>query len=214
MIEIEQDLYLSKSTKGRKRKLEIIQAAIKCMAKDGIEKTTFESIAKTLSIQHSNVTYYFPDKADLIKASMKHISFFSRALIEKALQEVSNPEEKLFTYIESFFNLTKKYPQNCAVSILFLYYSSLNKEYQGFYHTMSEYQYLHLMTCLQELKSLKNASIEEIKNMAINIRDLLYGANIDLLIRKKSITHEEKFRSTVKAIYSLVYDYPARRKRI
>jgi AcrR family transcriptional regulator len=59
--------------KGDRKKLEIIEAAIDCLATEGIDNTTFDSIAKRIDTRRAHVAYHFKDKHMIFEAAISYI---------------------------------------------------------------------------------------------------------------------------------------------
>ena len=67
-----------------KKRIIIIEAALKRFAHYGLSKTTMSEIAKDISLSKALLYYYFPDKISLYVSTMEH-------LMQKLQAEVAQP---------------------------------------------------------------------------------------------------------------------------
>lgn len=93
---------------------QILRVAQKRFGLYGLQKTTMQEIALDLGISKASLYYYFPDKEHLFKAviEMEQELFFE--LLNKTIQENSDPAEGLkqfvkirLDYFKTFFNLSR-----------------------------------------------------------------------------------------------------------
>jgi AcrR family transcriptional regulator len=129
------DLQLSK---GDQRRFQIIEAAIECLGREGVQAANLEQVAKRLKTRRSHVTYYFKDWEDLLEAAIKYvIASAQRETIQK-IGSASAPEQKILGMVEGAFVWAKKYPDQAAVYLYFHYacateprFRNLNAEIRG-----------------------------------------------------------------------------------
>lgn len=95
-----------------KKRLLIIEAALKRFAHYGLAKTTMTEIAKDISFSKALLYYYFPDKLSLYVSTMEYLMhLISRDIIKSIDKTVSCREAilklvlKRQQYIQKYYNL-------------------------------------------------------------------------------------------------------------
>lgn len=95
-----------------KKKVLIIEAALKRFAHYGLSKTTMTEIAKDISFSKALLYYYFPDKLSLYVSAIEHLmQIISRDLV-KTIEKTSSSSEGIFkllqrrqVFIQKYYNL-------------------------------------------------------------------------------------------------------------
>ena len=95
-----------------KKRILIIEAALKRFAHYGLSKTTMTEIAKDISFSKALLYYYFPDKLSLYVSSIEHLmQIMSRDLVKSidktttATEGVLKLLQKRQGYIQKYYNL-------------------------------------------------------------------------------------------------------------
>lgn len=95
-----------------KKRILIIEAALKRFAHYGLSKTTMTEIAKDISFSKALLYYYFPDKLSLYVNSIEHLmQIMSRDLVKSidktttATEGVLKLLQKRQGYIQKYYNL-------------------------------------------------------------------------------------------------------------
>ncbi|NGM61861.1 TetR/AcrR family transcriptional regulator [Sphingobacterium sp. SGG-5] len=93
-----------------KRKEEIVEVALKRFAHYGFNKTTMNEIAEDLNITKANLYYYYPDKLELIKDVIKHVTNEIHQKEKKIIATYRNNFlETMFSLLEVRSSYLKKY---------------------------------------------------------------------------------------------------------
>ena len=95
-----------------KKKIIIIEAALKRFAHYGLSKTTMSEIAKDISLSKALLYYYFPDKISLYVSTMEYLmQKISRETV-KSIDKASTSTEAVLkllqkrqSYIQKYYNL-------------------------------------------------------------------------------------------------------------
>lgn len=90
---------------GKQRRLAIIQATLRVMARDGLRAVSHRAVAAEASVPLASTTYYFRDLDDLITESFLHWS---------ALQQVQ--VERFFQRAVDILGASRRDPKKAAVS--------------------------------------------------------------------------------------------------
>jgi AcrR family transcriptional regulator len=90
-------------SRGQDRADEILAAARAVMIQDGYPALTTRKVAERVGIRQSNVQYYFPTKADLVRGLFEaSVRRSSRAISERLAQDLASPEARLLGSISHF----------------------------------------------------------------------------------------------------------------
>jgi len=95
-----------------KKRLLIIEAALKRFAHYGLAKTTMTEIAKDISFSKALLYYYFPDKLSLYVSTMEHLMHLISREIVKSIDKTISCREAVLKlimkrqqYIQKYYNL-------------------------------------------------------------------------------------------------------------
>lgn len=124
------DIFPSKPSKAQRTQMQIIEAALHCYGKYGIEATDYERIAKRAKVSRPLVQHYFPKNEVLVRTVMTFIrGRFQKYCVDAILAE-TDPEAQLKAYLEATFEWIKKFKSDASVWFLFYYYCSFDKAYR------------------------------------------------------------------------------------
>jgi AcrR family transcriptional regulator len=89
--------------KGQHRAQEILQAARAVLISDGYPALTTRKVAQRVGIRQSNVQYYFPAKADLVRALFEEaMAESTRALARRMAEGRMSPRQRLIWTLDQF----------------------------------------------------------------------------------------------------------------
>ncbi len=95
-----------------KKKIIIIEAALKRFAHYGLSKTTMSEIAKDISLSKALLYYYFPDKLSLYVSTMAFLMHKMSREIVKSIDKTSTAKDAVLkllqkrqSYIQKYYNL-------------------------------------------------------------------------------------------------------------
>ncbi|PST84384.1 TetR/AcrR family transcriptional regulator [Pedobacter yulinensis] len=92
-----------------KKRILILEAALKRFAHFGLAKTTMTDIAKDLSLSKALLYYYFPDKISLYVSVIDHIMHTVSNEIKKAVKKADNCADAIMVLIEKRQAFIQKY---------------------------------------------------------------------------------------------------------
>lgn len=117
--------------KGTRKREEIIQAAIKCFAEQGIENTKLVGIAKAAGINHSLVLYHFKDFDTLCFELVESlVQEFFDYFYKVSFIHQSDFEKLLRSFISAHFILAKKNRDKYSIWLYFYYRASIDRRYK------------------------------------------------------------------------------------
>ena len=173
------ELFEFKPRKGDLKKIEIILAAIDCMATIGYEKTTYEAIAKRIGTRRAHVAYHFKDKADIFEASIKYINASYQQTSITQMEQTSDGLQMLVNYIEAPFIWAKENPQQLSVMLLFYYLCLIDEKY-SLLHAELRKRGAERIEYILTNKLSKPVDNKIAKDMAKTIQNLMSGTILDL----------------------------------
>jgi len=89
------------------RRRQIIDTAIKTIARDGLNQASLANIAQEAGISKGVISYYFNSKDDLINQIVISIMDEMRNYIRDRVEHLDPPTEKLRRYVSSFFEFAQ-----------------------------------------------------------------------------------------------------------
>lgn len=120
----------SAPSKGDQTKIKILKAAIECINKIGIERSTFEAIGRELGIGKAHVAYHFKKKDQLVLATIEYIALNARGYVDKHLQNCMDPSTLILCYVEAHKHWMSQFKTHASLYTLFFHYCIFNPTYR------------------------------------------------------------------------------------
>lgn len=186
MTDIEQldprmlELFEFRQRKGDLKKLEIIQAAIECIAEVGHDQTTYEAIAQKLGTRRAHIAYHYSEKNQIFLAAVKFILGTYQQTVVDALSLVDDQEngkKLLRTYVQAAFNWARENPTQVQCMLLLYYLSTLHPEFKELHHQVRAGGVDRLRYLFS--KTQGELSVAEQKHRAKTLQNLLSGSMMD-----------------------------------
>ncbi len=183
-------------TKAQERQLKIIEAAVEDFASVGIEKSTYESIARRSKVSRPLVHHYFPDKEVLIERAITYVRANFQSIAVKAIQGEEKSEHQLNAYIVSTFDWLKKYPAHVKVWLLFYYYCGIDAKYRKLNSDLVDMGHRRIKAILEIGHTQKRFIVKNATETAKLIQLLITGGllagcteNADLKALQNQVVH-------------------------
>lgn len=112
------------------RRMEIVQVVVDCLAKYGVQGTTFERVGNRLKMKRSHVAYYFPDRDKMIEAAVRRVMAAGQEITAARVQSAHDGKAKLNAIVEGALEWLERYPKYATVMSLFFYLASYDKAYK------------------------------------------------------------------------------------
>ncbi len=193
-------LFEFRPRKGDLKKAEIITAAIECLSEDGLEKTTFEAIAKRIGTRRAHVNYYFSDKQNIFLSAIQYIAATYQSISLECLENASESENLLDAYLQGPFKWAKNHPEQLSVMFLLYYLSTFQSEYLELNHQIRKGGAQRISYILR--KKDTSLSKKEADLKAKSIQNILSGCLLDVATTKgRTLASAEK---EVKRLVSLI----------
>ncbi len=109
-------------SKGDRRRFEIVQAAVRCIADDGLDGGILNRVAEKVGIQRSNVAYYFKTKEDLLEAAVRYAMLCGQALTQERIDRARSARERVDAITDGAFDWRERYPDQLRLLLLFYFH--------------------------------------------------------------------------------------------
>ncbi len=109
------------------RQMELIEAAIRLTAKEGIQHLTIRNVASEIGVTEAAVYRHFPSKQALLKAILDHLNTVLAPHLKRLLDAEEAPSKALSTFITDLFSLIQT---NAAFTLMLFAEETFNVEPQ------------------------------------------------------------------------------------
>jgi AcrR family transcriptional regulator len=128
------------------RKRQITRAAYEIIAEKGYYNFTMMDIAKRAGVSSGLIHHYFKDKENMLVTLLREMQQNVRLSLERALEPVADPREKLGIFIDQAFGLVENEKEYIYVTFDFLTQIKFNermqrilsKLYKGYRETLTQ----------------------------------------------------------------------------
>lgn len=197
-----QNFLEQKPSKGDLKKLEIIQAAIECIAGIGFEKTTYQAIAEKIGTRRAHIAYHFKDKSDIFKASIQYINSHYQNILTEQLELADPGIDTIVKYAESPFVWAEQNPDELSVMLLFYYLCSIDSEYRALNDELRKRGVERILLVLSQECRLELMP-DELELKAKQIQNLISGSIMDAVTTQNKSLVQAK-QDTIKNITNLL----------
>ncbi len=152
-------------TKSAKRRLEIIEAVISFLAKNGLENLTHDKIALECGVSRTLVRHYFPSREDLVRASLRFIRARFQDLCLREMRKTDSTLDQFRAYVVTASSWVRHLPNDCRAWLLFYYYCGTDRKFQTLNTELVEQGHQRIIAILEKLadeekRSIKNTSLK------------------------------------------------------
>lgn len=192
-------LFSPNMSRGDKRKVEIIEAAIDCIAQLGIEKTTFEAIGDQLGIKKSHVNYHFSDKNVIIEYAIKYIATVAQTITATRVEKAKTKKAKIVAIYESAVDWVMDYPNHVPVLLLFYYYCTCNPKFYAINQQVRK-------AGLDRLRGVIDPQGKSTKSLEASqrIQDAITGRLLSFATTDKKIRRTELKKQLKKSVFEII----------
>lgn len=97
------------------RRVQIVRAAVRVLARDGLSKASFGRIAAQAGLSSPGmISYHFANKDELLTVLADSVVADCLGAIDEAVAAVAGPEQALAAYITGFVNWQDAHPEDVA----------------------------------------------------------------------------------------------------
>jgi AcrR family transcriptional regulator len=198
-------LFEQKPRKGDIKKFEIVDAAIRCVADEGIRGLTYDAIGKRLRIGRSHVLYHFSSIDLILDASIKFITATAQSITVEEIKKAKSPKQQIEAFVNGAFFWAERHPEQVAVLLLFYHFCATQPQYKGLHSEIRKVGQQRLATMI--LTGFKDeisdrGKIERIAEMA---QGLITGNLLGILTTTQKQDHINEVRiHTAKIILEMI----------
>ena len=190
--------------KGDLKKIEIIKATINCLAKLGVDNTTFEAIAESIGTRKSHIAYHFSDKNLLFLDCIKYILATYQSLSIEKMRDSESGIDLLENFVQGPFIWAKKYPEQLPVMFLLYYYGHMNSDYRKLHIQVREGGYQRVHYILTKRMKIKGKP-EKMKILSMAILNIISGQLVNVTTTNKA-SIDKAMKETWTAVKTLIAD--------
>jgi AcrR family transcriptional regulator len=117
--------------KARRKALTLLEAAITCFDKAGLEHVTFKTLAREAGLTAPSLRHYFANLEEIRELALKYIHLTSQKIVVDAMSAATDPDEMFRCYLEAHYKWAKNFKSHIRVWLSFLSYCSRNKDGQN-----------------------------------------------------------------------------------
>jgi AcrR family transcriptional regulator len=191
--------------KGDLRKIKIIEGAIECIAKHGIEKTNFETIGNAVGMLRAHVAYYFPHKNEILLSVIKYCMATAQQTTVQRVLLVRTDWDRFIASVDASFDWAEENPNQCTAILLLYYYCRIEPEFLALHSEARELGNQRLAALLTPLLPKRLES--EILDIAHELQVIITGYLVDFTTTKKKETLKTLRKKIVQRICCLVEYY-------
>ncbi len=177
---IYQELFPKKLSKSDKRKIEIIEGAIRAYAIVDFNSVSFDDIAKPAKTSRKLVQHYFPEKQELFETSMKLIRAQFQVQAVEAISKAQSPLDQFKEYVRSTFYWAKNQPQHAKAWMLFFMVCSQTPKFKKMHLELTKMGEQRIIAVISSLKLKRTLELNEASYIAKTIQRLITGGLIEV----------------------------------
>ncbi len=191
------EIFEQKPSRAELRKFQLIESAISIYANTGIDKVTFDTIAKRNKVSRTLVQHYFGDQQSLVLMCAKFIrAKFQRSAVE-AVRLSQEPKECLTKYIEAAFAWIEDYLDHAKVWLLFYHYCTVNPKVLAEHTVLTEMGRDRIVAMIKHFPGNDNVSAVVLHARAYFIQSIITGSLVTLKTEKAAINIDELKKMTI-----------------
>lgn len=204
---LETELFEPKLGRADRAMLSIIEGAIVCYAKAGIDGVTMDEIAKSSGVSRSLVIHYFKTQREVFNLAVKHIRLEFQRLAIRSIQVADTPIAKLEAYVDSTFQWIEKHPKHARVWLLHLYGCSVGVKERALNTELSDIGQTRIVALLE---AVGTAGLErsQLEWKAKLIQIIISGALLTALTENHAISKEGLRSHTIASVLALARQLP------
>ena len=166
---------------SRDRSVGILLAAIACYATDGIEKSTYEMIARRAQVSRPLLFKYFEDYDDIFDRAASLIRHHFQSYTSSAVENEHQPSRKLATYLTSAFDWMELHPDFARGHLLFLQRCSRSQRERDLNSEVAENARQRIATLIQSSSAAQRFEVKDLDKTARRIHSILSAGMVTLL---------------------------------
>jgi AcrR family transcriptional regulator len=164
--------------KGEAKQLVIVEAAIKCLGKDGILRLSYDQLSSMTQMRRSHINYYFPSFDHLIESCFKYITAsLQEATVQALSLKPTGKKTPLMVYVETTLEWFNKNQDHFNVLLLISHLTTCDPRYRDIYQTVKKVAEARVVNLLRDSGVV--GTNRELEVSAARIRNYLIGEMVD-----------------------------------
>jgi AcrR family transcriptional regulator len=163
-------------SRGEQTRAQILEAAIRSIASNGLDGTTFESVAKLAGLKRPHVVYYFANRNELIIGAMEAVTGTAQKITVQHVANANEPKLILDAIIHGAYDWALRFPDQVPVLIAFQSIAQCNAEARRLNDKIRNAGVRRLEAVLQALDATANIPTEARFALAQDIQFLVLGS--------------------------------------
>lgn len=178
--QIYSDLFPLTLSKSDKRRIEIIEGAIRAYASVDFQHVSYDDIAEPAKTSRRLVRHYFPDKDELFAFTMKVVRARYQALVVDAISKVNDPSEKFEAYVRSAVSWPKALPKHTQAWILYFLVCSQDLKLRKLHEELAQMGEERIKSLVSNMYPQIEISPENLKFVAKTAQRLITGGFMEI----------------------------------
>lgn len=116
--------------KGKSTRLKILEATVKCYARDGADSFTFDKLAEECGLTRPALFRYFKNYDELLESTVKFVRIRFQEFAISYFSKETTPESQLKAYVKSTQDWVKEYPHDLQFWLYFYFQCSRLPKYR------------------------------------------------------------------------------------
>jgi len=175
------DLFGEALSKSQTTQIRIVEGAIKCFVKFGVDKASYQRIAKAAGCSYALAKHYYPDRDLLFEATARYIRIRFQRLAIEALESQTTPTEQLKSYVTSTFQWVRLFPAHAQVWMLFFFMCGTQKSYRALNTEVVNMGHARIMALLRQGKKQDGFIYDNEASAAKSVQLAITGAVVTLI---------------------------------
>lgn len=171
------------TAKGTRQAEAILDAAVRCLGRDGYSATTLQSVADEAGVQKRMVVYYFGSRQGLIEQVVRRIERELLGQVEEAVNDVVNPEQSLKTGFDLIWERLTSEPATQAAYVGLVAESVTDPELAATLKGLRDEFRELLLRLIDDLEAKGYRLMVEPDTLAIFIAAAIHGLGLEFLER-------------------------------
>ena len=189
------------------RKPEIMAAALRKIAENGVHNITMDDIAEEAGLSKGGIAHYFSSKEELILQAIQDFTTTNIQRIRESLDRRDNMLEQIASFgIVDFQDTAQgKFRHSIVLNIMAL--AVHDEAYRKIYHEWVENNVTTIRNALEDEANAGRLKIDDIHNTARMISAMTHGLVIRSFIDRQSHSVEwvkENYRKTISRILGIL----------
>lgn len=166
--------------KGDLKRLEILEAAIPCIASEGFEGGTLAKIADKLKTRRSHVSYYYKDKHRLFEDVIRYVIATAQDISIRNIEAEGNAVDQIVAMSNAAFDWAEKHPDQAKVLMYFHFECCTKPHYRELNTRIREAGTKRIHSLLQAIPGRKKSGLT-LEQHARALQALMSGLVVDAI---------------------------------